>query len=176
MAKLKLIGTDFETENLADVKKYLESENIQFGTFALTTFAKELAQQKEADEIAREKLLAEYDYIAEKYKNLADFRQDVVFLHPGFPHYPQLLKLFGDIHYHYENEYWYFFGGEYDFGFLGNDGRKFYVTVSAGEYLTVPEGKWQWLNGTVDHEMKAMRFFNCSGKMIKPNNHSPFMN
>lgn len=168
MAKLEFINTDSKTEALPEIKNYLASEGIDFGTFALTPYAKKLGSQPLATDEERMALLATYPELESKYSTKPQYRADVVFLHPGFPYYDDLIVQFGDIHYHYENEYWYFFGGHFDFGFLATDGRKFYITVNAGEYLSVPEGKWQWLRGTSKQQMKSMRFFNCTGKIAKP--------
>jgi 1,2-dihydroxy-3-keto-5-methylthiopentene dioxygenase len=168
MAKLEYINTDVKIESFNKIAEFLAAEGIELGTFPLTPQAIQLASQTTATDEERAILLATYEDLKSKYSGKGQYRSDVVFLHPGFPHYEMLLVKFGDIHFHYENEYWYFFGGHFDFGFLGLDGRKFYVTVSAGEYLSVPEGKWQWLRGTVQQQMKAMRFFNSSGTYSLP--------
>ena len=170
MAKLEFINTDIKSDAIDDITQFLKSEGILFGQFELNDTALKLASQERASDEERQALLASYPELTALHASTPGFHSDVVFLHPGFPHYEMLVKQFGDIHYHYENEYWYFFGGHFDFGFLGTDGRKFYIRVDAGEYLSVQEGKWQWLRGTVHQQMKAMRFFNCTNSVAKPTN------
>lgn len=163
MGKVRFINSEKMITDRENVIKFLSSENIMFGQFELTNYALDLAKKETATDDERITLINEYQDLINKYSQMPGYRADVVFLHPGFPYYKDLIIKFGDIHYHFENEYWYFIGGHYDFCFLGSNGWKYAVTVSAGEYLSVPEGKWQWLEGTIEQQMKAIRFFNSTG-------------
>lgn len=160
---------NISTTDFAIITDFLTSEGIPFGQFPLNSLDQELSAHTTLTDENRALLVASHPDIVEKYSQHNGYRQDVICLHPSLPYIDVVLEKFKDIHYHYENEHWYYIDGCSGFGFLGNNGRKFIVEISAGEYLTVPEGKWQWVIPPKDKRMKAMRFFNTSGKILQPN-------
>lgn len=167
MAKLEFCSSiQHELTDVAKIKSFLHSEGIELGMFPLNETAKKYKLLDTLTEEQRVELIQSYPELIESYSKLSDFRYDVVCLYPEFEHLDFILNKFGDVHYHFENEYWYFIDGCFNFIFLGSRGLKYNVTVEAGEYLQVPEGKWQYFVGTRDSRMKAMRFFNTTNKEI----------
>lgn len=167
MAKLDFIDHSLSFETFSEIKMFLNREGIQLGQFDLNERALCFAQQETLTENERHDLLSDYAHLAQPYEKLKEFRQDIIFLHPGFPHYEFLVKKFGSLHFHYENEYWYMFGGVGHFGYLGINGLRFLVHVEPGEYISVPEGRWQWWASNIEEQFKAMRFFNTENKFVK---------
>lgn len=168
MATLIILNTDFKTKNFNDIYDYLANEGIAFGEFELNSLAKKMALKDTLNDDERVDLITEHQELIKNYSKLDGYRADVICLYPEFKYLDMVLKNFKDIHYHYENEHWHYIDGSSGFGFLGMDGRKFVVEINAGEYITVPEGKWQWVIPPQDNKMKAMRFFNTTGKMPQP--------
>ena len=168
MAKLDFIDHDVSYDSFSEINRFLISEGIQFGQFNLHEKARLFGQKENLSEEERSELLVDYAPVAEKYTQLDGFRQDIIFLHPGFPHYAFLVKKFGALHFHYENEYWYMFGGIGHFGYLGLNGLRFLVHLQPGEFISVPEGRWQWWASNVEEEFKAMRFFNTHNVTARP--------
>ena len=168
MAKLDFIDNTLSYEGFAEIKQFLTSEGIQFGQFDLNEKARCFAQKETLSDEERNDLLLDYAYLSQPHEQLKQFRQDIIFLHPGFPHYAFLVKKFGALHFHYENEYWYMFGGVGHFGYLGINGLRFLVHLAPGEYISVPEGRWQWWASNIEEQFKAMRFFNTEHKFVQP--------
>lgn len=127
-----------------------------------------MIKQATLSDTEREQIIESYPQLIASYKNLYNYRADMICLDPNFEYLEFVLSKFKNIHYHYENEHWYILDGSCSFGFLGHDGRKFIVNICAGEYLTVPERKWQWIVPPPDNRMKAIRFFNCTNTVPEP--------
>lgn len=168
MAKLEFVDHGIHLDTHAGISHFLNSEGIQFGTFDLNDRARTFAGQSRLSEEDRQVLLQDYRHITKLYEDKPKFHQDIIFLHPGFEHYAFLVHKFGALHFHYENEYWYMFGGMGHFGYLSLQGLRFLVHLFPGEYISVPEGRWQWWASNVEEEFKAMRFFNSQGLFAMP--------
>lgn len=168
MAKLFIYDDALETNNLNQISYFLAKEGIQVGKFELNELSKKFSKLNTLTDKQRIELLTSYPELTKKYSRLDGYRSDIVCLYPEFEHFNFIMKKFGDIHFHFESEYWYFFDGYFGFVFLGSQGRKYLVTIESGEYIQVPEGKWQYFSGTNKQRMKAMRFFNTTHQFIKP--------
>lgn len=157
-----------KTSNFEEISNFLKDEGIEFGKFLLNGLARELARLDTLTEEQRETLIQSYPDLIEKHSSGHGYRHDVICLYPEFEHLQSILMKFKDVHFHYENEYWYFIDGSFGFVFLGSHGRKYELLVEAGEYLQVPEGKWQYLKVPKIIRMKTMRFFNTTYQFTVP--------
>ena len=165
MARLRIVTDGIETTQKPAITHFLAEHGIAFGTFEMGKRAREAAPSVTVGDDERQAILREHDFVAQNYATRVGYRADVVCFHPELPHLEVIVEKFGSVHFHFENEFWYFFDGEALFGFLGKDGTKFEVTVKAGEYLQVPEGCWQYFALTPRRRMKSMRFFNQEGRV-----------
>jgi len=50
-------------------------------------------------------------------------------------------------------------GGRGVFGFVGDDGRQFLLTVEPGDYISVPGGMWHWFYCDDTRNITAIRLF-----------------
>ncbi|MGG2119877.1 cupin domain-containing protein [Bacillus bombysepticus] len=159
MGKIHIFNDDVNCESSSFIKRFLADHGINYGNFQLNNVATRYSKLITITEQQREELIYSYPELTEKFEKKKDYKHDVVCLYPELPVLDMILSKFAPIHYHFETEYWYVFDGEAEFGFLGQNGVKFLITVQAGEYIQVPEGYWQWFDLTNEKRMKAMRFF-----------------
>ncbi|MFD1425135.1 cupin domain-containing protein [Laceyella tengchongensis] len=163
MANLFVFNEEVETQDHDKITFFLERFGIRFGKVELPDQAKELAKLQTLTDEQRSGLIDLFPEEIDKFSSLTGYRSDVVCFYPGFEHLDFILSKFAPIHFHFENEFWYFVDGSAKFGYLGHDGTKFQVTVEAGEFIQVPEGVWQWFELTEEKRMKAIRFFYTTG-------------
>lgn len=168
MAKLSIFDSDIETRDFDKISNFLDCEGIDFGRFELTELAHDMSKKQTLSDVDREILISEFPELTEKYSKLPGFRSDVICLYPEFDHLDFVLKKFKDIHYHFENEHWYLIDGSCGFAFLGSSGRKYVIEIEKNEFITVREGKWQWLIPPANNRMKSMRYFNRTGLIREP--------
>lgn len=167
--KLWLIGIESGVSDFDSIKQFLSTEGIEFGCFELNKLAHEYAKPNTISDSQRIQLLSSFPEISEKYSNKRGYRADVVCLYPDFEHIAMVMKMFGDVHYHFENEFWYFFDGRLGFTFYSPKGFKFNVIMEAGQYIQVPEKIWQQCFFVEPGDrMKSMRFFTTTGTVILP--------
>jgi 1,2-dihydroxy-3-keto-5-methylthiopentene dioxygenase len=159
MGHLTVITDETATADVNEISKFLKSYGIDYGLISRPARALELAELQTLTDAQRLELIALYPEAVDRFSARKGYRADVVCFYPEFPHIDHIIGKFGAIHFHFENEYWYFVDGEALFGFLGKDGTKFELRVLAGEYLQVPEGCWQWFLLTEKKRMKSIRFF-----------------
>lgn len=150
------------------INDFLAEEGIEFGSFSLTKHTKEVIRYPVIPDEIRSDVISHYKKQVATYSALAGYRADVICLSPEMDYLDYVLKAFKDIHFHFENEYWYILDGSCGYGYLGKCGRKYIVTIPAGYFVSVPEGKWQWIIPPEDCKMKAMRFFNTTGRITQP--------
>lgn len=168
MVALHIYDDEAETKDFAVAQRFLSKEGIQIGRFRLNDLAQELSQYDTLTDNQRSDLVDSYPEIQKKYSAHNGYRSDVVCLYPEFEHFDFIMSKFGNIHFHFENEYWYFIDGFFGFVFINDEGRKYVVTIEAGEFIQVPEGKWQFFSGTREQRMKAIRYFNTTNKFSRP--------
>jgi 1,2-dihydroxy-3-keto-5-methylthiopentene dioxygenase len=84
---------------------------------------------------------------------------DLLVLHPGTPLLHGLLKEYGQLHTHRDDEALYVLSGECLFGILTPEGDQIEVNVQVGEYLRIPAGSEHWFSVTASLALKAMRYF-----------------
>lgn len=168
MALIKFLTSSHYSTDFNVIQHFLNADGIQMGRFELSPLALKFQHQDTLDDEERNQLIHSFPQLEGQYSVLDGYRADVVCLYPAFEHLQWVLKKFGDIHFHYENEFWYFIDGSFDFIFLNHKGSKYQVTVNAGEYLQVPEGKWQYFYGNEHSRMKAIRFFYTTHQFQDP--------
>lgn len=164
MALLEILTDDTRSDRLERIVPFLASHRIELTAFPLGDRVRDLAAKTTLDDAERAELLGMHPQLSTRFGARQGYRADVVCFHPAFPHLDVIVSKFGSVHYHFEHEHWYFIDGEAKFGFLGDDGTKFEITVGAGESLQVPEGCWQYFALTEKKRMKSMRFFWTEGR------------
>ena len=162
MARLEIVTDQVGTADLGEIAAFLAREGIEFGQHSLTDVARGLARKDVLSDTERTEVIASYAPHGDRYSGREGFRADVVCFWPEFEHMNFVLSKFSPIHFHFESEWWYVIDGEASFGFLGSNGTKFVLTVSAGEFVQVPEGIWQWFELTPATRLKSIRYFNTS--------------
>lgn len=168
-SKLFFHNADIETNVFPNIISFLQEEGIEFGTFELNDNAKQYHTVSSVPDEEREQLIKSFPEITEKYAHMQGYRSDVVCLYPEFEHLPFIMNMFGNVHYHFEHEYWYLFDGRLGFTFYSIRGFKFSVVVESGEYIQVPERIWQQCFFVDSNDrMKSMRFFTTSGTVKLP--------
>lgn len=168
MATLTIVDENIFTDDFNNIQTYLAKQNIEIGQFIVNKLSSEKSLQDTLSDEERLNVIESYPEIINKYNKFFDYRADMICLYPEFKFLEFVLEKFKDVHFHYENEHWYYIDGTSGFGFLGVDGRKFIVEITVGEFITVPEGKWQWVIPPKNNRMKALRFFSSTKSMVKP--------
>ena len=76
---------------------------------------------------------------------------------------PQILqcltRTMPEKHFHDDDEVRAIVGGRGVFGFVGDDGRQFLLTVEPGDYISVPGGMWHWFYCDDTRNITAIRLF-----------------
>lgn len=163
MAKLTVVEKNETTHDKNIISRFLSYEKIPFGSFNLSELAIKNSFKNTLTEEERKIQIDDYSELSGKYEDYSGYRADMICLYPEFDHLTFVLSKFKDIHFHFESEHWYITDGSLGFGFLSADGHKFTVDINQGEYITVPEGKWQWLIPPKNNRLKAIRFFTSEG-------------
>jgi 1,2-dihydroxy-3-keto-5-methylthiopentene dioxygenase len=159
---MSIINVMFEEHLSDDIQKnvnFLSFDGIDHGLFLFPKFAENMSKYLVLNAQQREELILSFPKEIDRFSSCEGYRADVVCFYPEMPERQEIVNKFGSIHFHFENEYWYFVDGEAVFGFLGKDGIKYEITVQSGEYLKVPQGCWQWFRLTDINLMKSIRFF-----------------
>jgi 1,2-dihydroxy-3-keto-5-methylthiopentene dioxygenase len=159
MASIYLFNDEKSIHDHDAIASFLARENIAFGRFQPSEEARKATHREVLDDDERERVMASHQSEAARFRALPGFRQDIVCFWPTFVHLDKILSRFAPIHFHYENEYWYCFDGAARFGFLGARGEKYCITLEQGEFLRVPEGRWQWFELTEAKYFKSIRYF-----------------
>ncbi|TNF25298.1 MAG: cupin domain-containing protein [Deltaproteobacteria bacterium] len=163
MARLQPLWTPddaVETTDPIAIAAFLRERDIVFERWPLPDRVRELAAKARLDDTDKAALLAAF--AAELAKKSADAgygSADVVAIRPDLPGVDDALAKFDRVHFHDDDEVRAIVGGHGVFGFFGDDGRQFLLTVEAGDYISVPAGVWHWFYCGEDKRITALRLF-----------------
>ena len=160
MAVLTPLWTRSPTSDPGTIKDFLRARGVAFELWEVSAEARALAAKARMDDADKQALLDLFaDRIAEKA--LADGYQsaDVVAIRPDLPNVDEALGKFDRVHFHDDDEVRAIVGGEGVFGFVGDDGRQFTLTMQPGEYISLPAGMWHWFYCLDSKNVTAIRLF-----------------
>jgi len=160
MARLQPLWTRDETTDPGAIAAFLAERDIVYERWPLPDDVRALAAKPRLDEDDKAALLASFR--AELDQKSADAgygSADIVAIRADLPGVDDALAKFDRVHYHDDDEVRAIVGGEGVFGFVGDDGRQFLLTVEAGDYISVPAGIWHWFYCGADKEITALRLF-----------------
>lgn len=144
----------------AAITEFLNARGITFERWALPERAAELAAQPSLTDEQKIELVHLFkDKLAEKSESDGYSTFDVVVIRPHFPGVDDALAKFDKVHYHDDDEVRAIVGGTGIFGFVQDDGRQFTVTLSGGEFISLPAGMWHWFYCLSDKNTTAIRLF-----------------
>jgi 1,2-dihydroxy-3-keto-5-methylthiopentene dioxygenase len=159
MAVLTPLWTRSPTADTATIQAFLRDRGVVFEQWELPPLAVELAHKHRLEDADKQALLALFadrlaDKAAEGYR-----ASDVVVIRPDLPGVDEALGKFDRVHYHDDDEVRAIVGGEGVFGFVGDDGRQFTLTMQPGEYISLPAGMWHWFYCLDTKNVTALRLF-----------------
>lgn len=166
MARLQPLWTPDEAAEITDpsvIAAFLRERDIVFERWALPARVRELAAKARLDDADKAALLDAFSAeLARKSADAGYESADVVAIRPDLPGVDDALAKFDRVHFHDDDEVRAIVDGHGVFGFVGDDGRQFLVTVEAGDYLCVPAGIWHWFYCGQDKRITALRLFRDS--------------
>lgn len=160
MAVLTPLWTRSPTSDLATIKAFLRERGVVFELWELSPAARELADKPHMSAEDKQALLDHFaDRLAEKAMSDGYRSADVVAIRPDVPGVDDALGKFDRVHFHDDDEVRAIIGGEGVFGFVGDDGRQFTLTMQPGEYISLPAGMWHWFYCLDSKCVTAIRLF-----------------
>lgn len=160
MAVLIPLWTQSPTTDTAVIQGFLAARGIAFERWEVPAAAAEIAKKARLDDDDKATLLATFsDRLREKAETQGYKACDVVAIRPGLPGVDEALAKFDRVHFHDDDEVRAIVGGEGVFGFVGDDGRQFTLTMQAGEYISLPAGMWHWFYCLDTKNVTAIRLF-----------------
>jgi len=160
MAVLTPLWTHSPTSDPKTIEAFLAARGIRFEVWDLPATAIELAARDRLSDDDKQVLLTLFaDKLAEKASR-DDYKfADVIAIRPDLADVDQALAKFDRVHFHDDDEVRAIIGGLGVFGFVGDDGRQFTVTMEPGEYISLPAGVWHWFYCLDAKNVTALRLF-----------------
>lgn len=160
MATLTPLWTATPETDDAAISAFLADRGVTFERWALPDEAVVLGMKARLDDADKARLLALFsEKLAEKAENDGYRAADVVAIRPDLPGVDDALAKFDKVHFHDDDEVRAIVGGRGVFGFVGDDGRQFLLTLEAGEFVSLPAGMWHWFYCLEDKRVTAIRLF-----------------
>jgi len=160
MAILTPLWTQSPTSDPATISAFLNAHGVTFEFWELPPAAAELAAKNRLSDEDKQTLLSLFsDKLAEKATNDGYKAADVVAIRADLPNVDEALGKFDKVHFHDDDEVRAIVGGEGVFGFIGDDGRQFTVTLQPGEFISLPAGMWHWFYCLDSKNVTALRLF-----------------
>lgn len=160
MAVLTPLWTRSPTADTATIKAFLRERGVAFEVWDVPAAARELAARPRLDDEDKQTLLGLFaDHLAAKAEREGYRAADVVAIRPDLPGVDDALGKFDRVHFHDDDEVRTIVGGEGVFGFVGDDGRQFTLTLQPGEYVSLPAGMWHWFYCLDSKNVTAIRLF-----------------
>jgi 1,2-dihydroxy-3-keto-5-methylthiopentene dioxygenase len=142
------------------ITAFLAARGVSFERWAMPEEAVAIAARDRLSDADKARLLELFaDKLAEKRDGAGYHAADVVAIRPDLPGVDEALARFDKVHYHDDDEVRAIVGGQGVFGFVGDDGRQFLLTMRAGEYVSLPAGIWHWFYCLEDKNTTALRLF-----------------
>lgn len=160
MAILTPLWTALPLTADVDVHAFLEARGVIFERWGLPAEARSIAAKHRLDDADKARLLELFAAkLAEKAERDGYHAADIVAIRPDLPGVDDALAKFDKVHFHDDDEVRAIVGGEGVFGFVGDDGRQFTLTLQAGEFVSLPAGVWHWFYCLADKTVTAIRLF-----------------
>lgn len=160
MAVLTPLWTQTPITDPALIGAFLNARGITFEFWEMPDRARELAAQARLTDDDKQSLLGLFaNKLKEKADNDGYQAADVVAIRADLPNVDDALAKFDKVHFHDDDEVRAIVGGEGVFGFIGDDGRQFTVTMHPGEYISLPAGMWHWFYCLDSKNVTALRLF-----------------
>lgn len=160
MAVLTPLWTQSTTSDPATIGAFLTARGVTFEYWSLPPAAVELAAKKRLSDEDKQALLCLFaDKLREKADHDGYRAADVVAIRPDLPNVDEALGKFDKVHFHDDDEVRAIVGGEGVFGFVGDDGRQFTITMQPGEFISLPAGMWHWFYCLDTKNVTALRLF-----------------
>jgi len=160
MATLTPLWTEPAMDDDAAIASFLGARGVTFERWAMPDEAVAIAAQSRLSEGDKARLLSLFgDKLAEKADRDGYRAADVVAIRADLPGVDDALAKFDKVHFHDDDEVRAIVGGQGVFGFIGDDGRQFTVTLGAGEFVSLPAGMWHWFYCLADKNVTALRLF-----------------
>ena len=159
MAELTPLWTMAPTRDDAAIRAFLAERQIDFERWEVDEASRAIAAKARVDDVDKQALLDAFaSRLAEKAA--AGYASaDVIAIRPDLPGIDEALAKFDKVHFHDDDEVRAIVGGRGVFGFVGDDGRQFLLTIEAGEYISVPAGTWHWFYCLEERDITAIRLF-----------------
>lgn len=160
MATLTPLWTDTVRTDDAAITAFLAERGVTFERWAMPEEAMALGAKARLDDADKARLLALFsDKLADKAERDGYRAADVVAIRADLPGVDEALAKFDKVHFHDDDEVRAIVGGRGVFGFVGDDGRQFLLTLESGEFVSLPAGMWHWFYCLADKHVTAIRLF-----------------
>lgn len=160
MATLTPLWTATQETDDTAISRFLAERGVHFERWAMPEEAVSLGMKARLDDADKARLLALFsDKLAEKAERDGYRAADVVAIRSDLPGVDEALAKFDRVHFHDDDEVRAIVGGRGVFGFVGDDGRQFLLTLEAGEFVSLPAGMWHWFYCLEDRHVTAIRLF-----------------
>ena len=160
MAILTPLWTQSPTSDPEVIGAFLNARGITFEFWSMPEAAVELAAKNRLSDEEKQMLLSLFaDKLREKAAHDGYKSADVVAIRADLPNVDEALGKFDKVHFHDDDEVRAIVGGEGIFGFIGDDGRQFTVTMQPGEFISLPAGMWHWFYCLDSKNVTALRLF-----------------
>ncbi len=160
MALLTPLWTASPLTDDSDIAAFLGRVGVTFERWVLPAEAASIAAQGRLSDADKARLLELFaDTLAQKAERDGYRAADVVAIRPDLPNVDDALAKFDKVHFHDDDEVRAIVGGEGVFGFVGDDGRQFTLTLGPGEFVSLPAGIWHWFYCLADRTVTAIRLF-----------------
>jgi len=149
------------------IAEFLAARGIRYESWPLDDSVRAIAAKSRLSEEDKASLLAAFRSRIEAKAVGDGYRSaDVVAIRPDLPGVDEALARFDRVHHHADDEVRAIVGGLGVFGFVGDDGRQFLLTVEPGDYISVPAGIWHWFYCGEDRNITALRLFRDAGGWV----------
>ena len=158
-----LSGIAKELTEDQEVTDFLQPHGIQYRRWSIPVRAAEIADRSTLDASEKAELVECFRENLDELRESAGYTTaDIVALAPETNGLADALGNFDREHFHTDDEVRFIVGGAGVFGFEGNDGRKFTITVEAGDYIVIPAHAWHWFYMIEGRGITALRIFKDS--------------
>ena len=152
------MAQDLNTDE--DVASFLAPHGIQYQRWSIPHQADLLASQETLTAEEKKTLIECFRAQLNELEESAGYTTaDIVALSPSTPGLADALGNFDREHYHTDDEVRFIVDGAGVFGFESKAGRKFTITVEAGDYIVIPAYAWHWFYMVDGRGIKALRIF-----------------
>jgi 1,2-dihydroxy-3-keto-5-methylthiopentene dioxygenase len=160
LAQLTPLWTHKPTTDTAFITSFLAERDIAYERWDLPKAVSDIAAKSRLSDEEKEQVLDTFRAHLDRLAADAGYVDaDLIAIRSDFDGIDEALAKFDKVHYHDDDEVRAIVGGQGVFGFIGDDGRQFLLTVEAGDYISVPKGMWHWFYCDDSKNITAIRLF-----------------